>query len=238
MIKLIRKDNYFKTRTNIINMIKNLFLNDDSKIANADETIKHLDYIFSNDNNDAFLLLNIENNKLLCMVNFLEHNNIKKEWSLFSVFTNKEKRRKGYAIELIKIGINEVIKNNGSIIISGIEKNNISSRKLHEKLGFIYEGKEWNQYALGFPENHLGYILRVDIINNLHTTTLGNERIKKNLNINEDVVLYCKNKILDKNSVIYKKGKNWYCEIDNIIITINSNSYTIITAHRIKNEKR
>ncbi|WP_288834306.1 DUF3781 domain-containing protein, partial [uncultured Catenibacterium sp.] len=26
-------------------------------------------------------------------------------------------------------------------------------------------------------------------------------------------------------------GKNWYCEIENIIITINSYSYTIITAH-------
>ena len=42
------------------------------------------------------------------------------------------------------------------------------------------------------------------------------------------------NKILDKNCNIYKQGKNWYCEIDNIKITINSYSYTIITAHLIK----
>ena len=69
-------------------------------------------------------------------------------------------------------------------------------------------------------------------IDKIHTTKLGIDRIKKNLKLNiDDVVLYCKNKILDNNSNIYKKGKNWYCEIDNIIITINSYSYTIITAH-------
>ena len=45
---------------------------------------------------------------------------------------------------------------------------------------------------------------------------------------------HCKNKILDKNCNIYKQGKNWYCEIDNILQTINSYSYTIITAHLIK----
>lgn len=69
-------------------------------------------------------------------------------------------------------------------------------------------------------------------IDKIHTTSMGIDRIKKNLNINvEDVVCFCKNKILDKNCIIYKKGKNYYCEIDNIIITINSYSYTIITAH-------
>lgn len=61
---------------------------------------------------------------------------------------------------------------------------------------------------------------------------MGLDRIKKNLKIDTfDVVEYCKKKILDKNCNIYKQGKNWYCEINNIIITINSYSYTIITAH-------
>ena len=64
---------------------------------------------------------------------------------------------------------------------------------------------------------------------------MGADRIKKNLKLNtNDVVKFCKNKILDKNCNIYKQGKNWYCEIDNIKITINSYSYTIITAHLIK----
>jgi len=69
-------------------------------------------------------------------------------------------------------------------------------------------------------------------IDKLHTTELGVSRIKRNLNINEDVVEYCKKIILNKNSDIYKKGKNYYCENNNIIITINSYSYTIITAHK------
>lgn len=69
-------------------------------------------------------------------------------------------------------------------------------------------------------------------IDKVHTTKLGVIRIKKNLKLDiNDVVKYCKNKILNPNCNIYKQGKNWYCEIDNIIITINSYSYTIITAH-------
>ncbi|MDO4963481.1 MAG: DUF3781 domain-containing protein [bacterium] len=76
-----------------------------------------------------------------------------------------------------------------------------------------------------------------NLINNIdkvHTTTLGIERIKKNINISNDVVEYIKNKILNKKSNIYIKGKNYYVEIDNIIITINSYNYCIITAHTIK----
>ncbi|MEG0166028.1 DUF3781 domain-containing protein [Anaerorhabdus sp.] len=58
-------------------------------------------------------------------------------------------------------------------------------------------------------------------------------RIQKNLNIaNIDVVDYCKKKILKKNAHFYKQGKNWYCKIDHISITINSYSYTIIRAHK------
>ena len=69
-------------------------------------------------------------------------------------------------------------------------------------------------------------------VDKIHTTVLGEERIRRNINIdNSDVVKYIKDKIIDNRCIIYKKGKNWYCEIDNIIITINSYSYTIITAH-------
>ena len=73
----------------------------------------------------------------------------------------------------------------------------------------------------------------IDNIDKIHTTELGVNRIKKNLNLTaiENVVEYCKNKIMDENCNIQMKGKNWYCEIDNIRITVNSYSYTIITAH-------
>ncbi len=68
----------------------------------------------------------------------------------------------------------------------------------------------------------------------VHTTEMGIDRIRKNLKLEtNNVVEYCKNRILDRNCNIYKKGKNWYCEVDNIKITINSYSYTIITAHNI-----
>lgn len=63
---------------------------------------------------------------------------------------------------------------------------------------------------------------------------MGIERIKKNLKLdNNDAVEYCKSKVLDKDCNIYKQGKNWYCEIDHIKITINSYSYKIITAHKL-----
>ncbi|HIZ11906.1 MAG TPA: DUF3781 domain-containing protein [Candidatus Eubacterium faecavium] len=74
--------------------------------------------------------------------------------------------------------------------------------------------------------------LLLDNIDKIHTTDIGIDRIKRNLAIDSaDVVEYCKNRILDNTCNIYKKGKNWYCEADNITITINSYSYTIITAH-------
>ena len=71
-------------------------------------------------------------------------------------------------------------------------------------------------------------------LDKVHTTKMGIERIKRNLKIEEDVVLYCINKIKDNNCNIYRNGKNWYCEIDNIKITVNAYSYTIITAHITK----
>lgn len=73
----------------------------------------------------------------------------------------------------------------------------------------------------------------IDNLNKIHTTYLGEQRIKKNLEINCNVIEYCKTKLLGKNSKIYKLGKNFYCVTENIKITINSFSYSIITAHKI-----
>ena len=72
-------------------------------------------------------------------------------------------------------------------------------------------------------------------VDKFHLSKMGIDRIRKSLKLDtNNVVEYCKNKVLDKNCHIYKQGKNWYCEIDNIKITINSYSYTIITSHTIK----
>ncbi len=74
-------------------------------------------------------------------------------------------------------------------------------------------------------------------VDKIHTTAMGEKRISKNLKINEkDIVKYCKGKILNENSKVYRKGKNFYCTIDNVIITINASSYTIITAHLLKEQ--
>ena len=78
--------------------------------------------------------------------------------------------------------------------------------------------------------------MKMDLIANLgkiHTTELGMERIRRNLCLEvEDVVGWCRQKVTDENSAIVRRGKNWYVRIENCEITINANSYTIITAHK------
>lgn len=70
-------------------------------------------------------------------------------------------------------------------------------------------------------------------IDKLHTTEMGAARIKRNLSLEaEDVVEWCRLKILDKDAVTERKGKNWYTNIEHCEITVNAYSYTIITAHR------
>jgi hypothetical protein len=69
-------------------------------------------------------------------------------------------------------------------------------------------------------------------INQIHTTPLGIMRIKKNLELETiDVVNWCKKTIRNADN-INRIGKNWYVHKGNTIITINANSYTIITAHK------
>jgi hypothetical protein len=77
--------------------------------------------------------------------------------------------------------------------------------------------------------------MMIENIDRIHTTDMGIDRIKRNLGLNDvDVVKWCKEKILDKNAVITRRGKNWYVETDDTIITVNAYSYTIITAHKRK----
>lgn len=75
----------------------------------------------------------------------------------------------------------------------------------------------------------------IENIDRLHTTDMGIERIKRNLQIEtDDVVQWSREQILNKGATIDRAGKNWYITIDNYRITVNAHSYTIITAHRIK----
>ena len=70
-------------------------------------------------------------------------------------------------------------------------------------------------------------------LDKLHTTEMGIYRMKRNLKIDEaDVVKYCYGMILNPKAFIQQKGKNWYVYIENVKITVNAHSYTIITAHK------
>lgn len=80
----------------------------------------------------------------------------------------------------------------------------------------------------------------IELVNRLyllHTTELGSARIKKNLALEvEDVVEWCRMRILLPKAIIRREGKNWYVESGDCILTINANNYCIITAH--KNKKK
>lgn len=66
----------------------------------------------------------------------------------------------------------------------------------------------------------------------IHTTEMGVTRIRKNLSLCvDDVVGYCKEKIMKPEAIITRQGKNWYAHVDGCVLTINAYSYTIITAH-------
>jgi hypothetical protein len=70
-------------------------------------------------------------------------------------------------------------------------------------------------------------------IDKIHTTEMGVGRIQKNLEIDCEPVEYCISKLQKEDSAVTKEGKNYYVEVDNCRITINSSSFTIITAHKI-----
>lgn len=72
-------------------------------------------------------------------------------------------------------------------------------------------------------------------INDLHTTRLGAERIRRNLHLDDrtDVASYCEKLILAADATHERKGKNWYVTAGNVRFTVNAASKTIITAHLI-----
>ena len=72
-------------------------------------------------------------------------------------------------------------------------------------------------------------------IDKLHTTPLGAMRIRRNLLLEaDDVVAWCRQHILAPGCKIDRTGKNWYAKTDGCRITVNAHSYTIITAHKLR----
>ena len=79
-------------------------------------------------------------------------------------------------------------------------------------------------------------------LDKIHTTALGADRIRKNLNLDQiavpDLVDYCRETIRQPDCLIYQNGKNFYSETENIQLTIHAGNFTIITAHKIKSPKK
>lgn len=73
----------------------------------------------------------------------------------------------------------------------------------------------------------------------LQITELGAERVRKNLSVESaDLVGWCRERIRNAGSHIMRKGKNWYILTDGCEITVNAQSCTIITAHRVTGKRR
>lgn len=71
----------------------------------------------------------------------------------------------------------------------------------------------------------------------LHTTPMGEIRIRRNMGLRADVdtVQWCRTLIQNINpEQIIHRGKNYYVDTAQVSITINASTFTIITAHRKK----
>ena len=71
------------------------------------------------------------------------------------------------------------------------------------------------------------------LLKNLHTTTMGEERIRRNAAPDEDdVIAWCKERITAPDAVIERRGKNFYITSCGCTLTVNAGSYAVITAHK------
>ncbi|MCL2433570.1 MAG: DUF3781 domain-containing protein [Clostridia bacterium] len=77
-------------------------------------------------------------------------------------------------------------------------------------------------------------------IDKIHTTTLGAQRIRRNLGLcgldGDGVVVWCREMILRADEIV-RRGKNWYVYAGDAVITVNAYSFTVITAHRAAHKK-
>lgn len=74
-------------------------------------------------------------------------------------------------------------------------------------------------------------------LDKVHTTELGAERIRRNLGLDTgDVVQWCRQQI-ESPETITRTGKNWYVRGNGFVITVNAQSFTIITARSEKAKK-
>ena len=176
-----------------------------------------------------------EENSLVCLTESVPDNTTEREdgWRAFRIRGVLEFSLIGILAKIATLLAKEKI---GIFVVSTYNTDYVLVKKENEmkalscliREGYQVEGEETNSRQ----EDGKQLLSNLD---KLHTTPMGEERIKKNLRLEaEDIVGYCRDKILASDCNIYKAGKNWYCQTDNIKITVNASSYTIITAHLVK----
>ena len=75
-------------------------------------------------------------------------------------------------------------------------------------------------------------------IEKIHTTQMGEERIKRNLDLQSgDVESWCK-EFVPKADIMIGLGKNWYVYGNGVVLTINASNFSVITAHKINAKVR
>ncbi|MBD5113305.1 MAG: tRNA pseudouridine(38-40) synthase TruA [Ruminococcaceae bacterium] len=93
------------------------------------------------------------------------------------------------------------------------------------------EGLYLNEVFYDEPQDNTNELL--GNLDKLHTTQLGEQRIRKNLELDvDDVVEWARAQIGLPSAVISRVGKNYQITVGDISITVNAGSYTIITAHK------
>ncbi|MCH5172236.1 MAG: DUF3781 domain-containing protein [Erysipelotrichales bacterium] len=71
-------------------------------------------------------------------------------------------------------------------------------------------------------------------VDKIHTTELGYQRIRKVIKLSDaQLINYIKDIVKNSETIITKRGKNYYIYFENMRITINSYNYCVITAHSI-----
>lgn len=71
-------------------------------------------------------------------------------------------------------------------------------------------------------------------LDRLHATPMSEARIRLNMKPDKDVVIWAKEIINNDLSRVTRRGKNYYVQLNNAVLTINAHSLTLITAHYIK----
>ena len=125
---------------------------------------------------------------------------------------------------------------NAGEVFSIIRDTNTASQNVAKRNGMNICGNYIKHYhGIDMP-HYIFSVKNKELLHNLdklHTTQMGLERIKRNLNLQtDDVIFWCEDAIKNAD-IIIGQGKNWYVYRGGIAITVNAHSYTVITAHKI-----